>query len=86
MGTALSQIVLNPTGYCDVLKMYPMDFEEFLWANVIEGKVISYLNECFTKEEVVDSSVHKKMMDFFALCHDWRNAEGSRNLYSDSLN
>ena len=43
--------------------MFPMDFEEFLWANGISGKVIDTVKSCFKKESVIPEGVHKVMME-----------------------
>ena len=41
--------------------MYPMDFEEFLWANGIEAPVIQYLSECLKNETPVAEALHEKL-------------------------
>ena len=42
LGVAIKDINLNPTGYMDEYKMYPLDFEEFLWAKGVgEPRVTS---------------------------------------------
>lgn len=52
-----------PVGYETVIEMHPLDFEEFLWANGISGKVIDTVKSCFKKESVVPEGVHKVMME-----------------------
>jgi len=52
-----------PVGYETVIEMHPLDFEEFLWANGINGKVIDTLKSCFKKESVIPEGVHKVMME-----------------------
>ena len=52
-----------PVGYETVIEMYPLDFEEFLWANGINDKVIDSVRLCFEKEIVVPEGIHKVMMD-----------------------
>lgn len=47
------------------VRMYPMDFEEFLWANGVGDDVISYLKECFINKIVVDDSIHKYILSLF---------------------
>ena len=51
-----------PVGYETVVEMYPLDFEEFLWANGIDEKVIDTVKSCFEKESVVPDGIHKVMM------------------------
>ncbi len=50
-----------PVGYETMLTMVPMDFEEFLWANGIDEKLIGILKECLDKEKPVPEALHKKM-------------------------
>lgn len=52
-----------PVGYETVVDMYPLDFEEFLWANGISGRVIDSVKSCFENETVVPDGIHKAMMD-----------------------
>jgi predicted AAA+ superfamily ATPase len=52
-----------PVGYETVIEMHPLDFEEFLWANGINGKVIDMVKSCFKKESVIPEGVHKVMME-----------------------
>ena len=52
-----------PVGYETVFEMYPLDFEEFLWANGINEKVIDSVKSCFEKETVVPEGIHKVMME-----------------------
>jgi predicted AAA+ superfamily ATPase len=52
-----------PVGYETVIEMYPLDFEEFLWANGIDEKVIDSVKSCFEKEKVVPDGIHKVMME-----------------------
>lgn len=50
-----------PVGYEQIEEMYPMDFEEFLWANGIEAPVIQYLSECLKNETPVAEALHEKL-------------------------
>ena len=52
-----------PVGYETVVEMYPLDFEEFLWANGINEQVIDSVKACFESETVVPDGVHKVMME-----------------------
>ncbi len=36
-----------PVGSETVIDMYPLDFEEFLWANEVDEPLISRIKECF---------------------------------------
>lgn len=50
-----------PVGYETVIDMYPLDFEEFLWANGIDEPVIAALQNCFEKEIPVPEALHNRM-------------------------
>lgn len=52
-----------PVGYETVVDMYPLDFEEFLWANGVSDAVIDSIKSCFENEKVVSEGVHKAMME-----------------------
>jgi len=52
-----------PVGYETVVNMYPLDFEEFLWANGINDRVIDSVKLCFENEKVVPEGIHKVMME-----------------------
>ena len=52
-----------PVGYENVVEMYPLDFEEFLWANGINEKVVATVKSCFENETVVPDGIHKVMME-----------------------
>lgn len=50
-----------PVGYETVIDMYPLDFEEFLWANGISEPVIETLKRCLEKEVPVPEALHNRM-------------------------
>ena len=50
-----------PVGSETVLDMYPLDFEEFLWANGIEAPVIDLLRKKLKDEAPVPEALHKRM-------------------------
>lgn len=52
-----------PVGYETLVDMYPLDFEEFLWANGIGTNVIDTIRSCFDNETVVPEGIHKAMME-----------------------
>ena len=52
-----------PVGYETVVEMYPLDFEEFLWANGINEKVIDTVKACIENETVVPDGIHNVMME-----------------------
>lgn len=50
-----------PVGSETVIDMYPLDFEEFLWANGITEPVIEILKKCLQKEIPVPEALHTRM-------------------------
>lgn len=45
--------------------MYPMDYEEFLWANGIQEHVIEHMKECFERRARIDSFIHTRLLELF---------------------
>ena len=45
--------------------MYPLDFEEFLWANGVGEDAIATMESKIGKRESLSESLHAKMMDLF---------------------
>ena len=50
-----------PVGSETVITMYPLDFEEFLWANDIQPPVFKKLRECFEQVVSVPEALHNRM-------------------------
>ena len=50
----------------DSINMYPMDFEEFLWATGNEN-MTDIIKECFEKRKPLGQALHRKIMDQFRL-------------------
>ena len=65
LGVELRNLTSAPVGYLSVLKMYPMDFQEFARAVGIKQETLDMLYDCFKKRAPVDSFVHQKLIDAF---------------------
>lgn len=50
-----------PVGYESIINMYPLDFEEFLWANGINEQIINLLKNCLEKISSVPEPLHKRL-------------------------
>ena len=50
-----------PVGYEEIVEMYPLDFEEFLWANNMSEEVIEALKRCLKEEKPVPEGIHTAM-------------------------
>ena len=48
----------------DKLKMYPFDFEEFLWA-MGNDTLMDFIKECYEKQMPLGQALHRKAMDYF---------------------
>lgn len=46
------------------LKLYPFDFEEFLWALGNEN-LMDVIKKCFDEKKSIDNIIHRKAMDYF---------------------
>ena len=52
-----------PVGFEDIVNMYPMDFEEWLWANGIKDIHIDYLKKCLNSEIPVEEALHDRFRE-----------------------
>lgn len=65
LGVTLSQTTSIPMGSIRKVRMFPLDFEEFLYANGMSRMAVSAMRKKFEKRESLDEATHNKMMDFF---------------------
>lgn len=65
LGVTLSQTTSIPMGSIRKMRMFPLDFEEFLYANGMSRMAVSAMRKKFEKREALDEATHNKMMDFF---------------------
>lgn len=66
-GTVFRDVTSVPVGYMDIVRMYPLDFEEFAIANGVGAKVLDALRRSFETKTPVDSFIHERMMQLFEL-------------------
>ena len=52
-----------PVGFEDIVDMYPMDFEEWLWANGIKDMHFEYLRKCLVSETPVEDALHERFRE-----------------------
>ena len=52
-----------PVGFEQVVTMYPMDFEEWLWANGIKDIHFEYLKKCLNDEIPVEEALHDRFRE-----------------------
>ena len=54
-----------PVGYIEVIKLNPLDFEEFLWANDVQLNDIKEIKECFNNKKKINNELHQYMIEKF---------------------
>lgn len=65
LGARLKDIRSVPVGYELLMNMYPLDFEEFMWANRINPQIIETLRKCAADLTEVPEYLHGKMLELF---------------------
>lgn len=65
LGIELKGIASAPVGYLTILRMYPMDFEEFMVANNVSAATLDMLKEKYETNSPVDEFIHQKLLSMF---------------------
>lgn len=65
LGVRYKEVRSYPVGFEEIYRMYPLDFEEYLWANGVQDSTISYLNECYDEIKSVTGPVHDTLVKLF---------------------
>jgi len=65
LGVALSETPSVPIGSIEVEQMYPLDFEEFLWATGVSKEWVEHIRGAFEREESLDESTHELLLKRF---------------------
>lgn len=65
LGVELKGIASAPVGFLSTVKMYPLDFEEYCWANGLDENVIDMARCAFEKKQPLDEFVHKRLLSLF---------------------
>lgn len=65
LGVTLSQTTSIPMGSIRKVRMFPLDFEEFLYANGIGELAVNSMREKFENLQALDEQTHNKMLDLF---------------------
>ncbi len=65
LGVTLKRSTSIPIGSIDILKMFPLDFEEFLMANGVGEDAIEEMRKHFEANESLSEGVHEKIMSLF---------------------
>ena len=65
LGVTLSETTSIPMGSIRKIRMFPLDFEEFLYACGMNEFAVSAIRQKFLQLESLDESTHDKMIDLF---------------------
>ena len=65
LGVTLFKTLSIPMGSIEIRHLYPLDFEEFLWANGVGEEVINHCREMFLTRQSLQESLHRRMMELF---------------------
>ena len=64
LGLKLSRVPIVPVGKQNRIWMYPLDFEEFLWALGISDQVITHVRACIRDRVPLGESLHSTLMKY----------------------
>ena len=65
LGINYKPVPSYPVGYEMELPMYPLDFEEFLWAKNIQDNVVNQLREAYENERPVSQFIHEQISNYY---------------------
>ena len=72
-----------PVGFEDIVEMYPMDFEEWLWVNGIKDMHFDYLKKCLVSETPIEEALHDR---FRELLHQYVVVGGMPEVVTTFMN
>ena len=67
LGVELVNLLSAPVGYLKTLKLYPLDYEEFLQVFGVPEEVIGGIRDSYLKKIPVDETIHSRLEDLFRL-------------------
>lgn len=67
LGVTLKQTPSIPIGSIIIKKMYPLDFEEFLWANHVGTEAIDKMKQLYEECQALPLPLHERMMNLFKM-------------------
>jgi len=65
LGITLAKTTSIPIGSIEVRRMYPLDFEEFLWSQGFNEFAVNSIRKKFENLESPDESTHTRLLDLF---------------------
>lgn len=67
LGVRYKEVRSYPVGFEQILPMYPLDFEEYLWANGVQDKTLQYLKTVMTEEKGFLTPCMKRFANYFTV-------------------
>ena len=65
LGVRHKEVRSYPVGFEEPYQMYPMDLEEYLWANGVQKSTIQYLKDCYETGMPVTDAIHQTLCKLF---------------------
>ena len=65
LGVKYKEVRSYPVGFEELYQMYPMDLEEYLWANGVQKTTIQYLKNCYENHTPVTEAIHQTLCKLF---------------------
>lgn len=65
LGINYKQVPSYPVGYEIEIPMFPLDFEEFLWAKGISQDIINIIKDCYHNEKPVPEFIHNQLSNYY---------------------
>ena len=65
LGTVLGGTTSFPVGYARVLRMFPLDFEEFCWAMNVPASILTTVQDCYRSKTPLEESLHNQLTKLF---------------------
>lgn len=65
LGITLNKTLSKPGGRIHIEKMFPLDFEEFLWANNVGCEAVDFLRNQFEQRQSLNDAMHRKFLSLF---------------------
>lgn len=67
LGVELQEIKSQPVGYLDEIKMFPMDFTEFIMSLGVKNDTLEIIKDCFKNGKKIDDIINDKLLNLFRL-------------------
>lgn len=65
LGINYADVSSYPVGYESQLQMFPLDFEEWLWANNVSEDVVDNIRQAYLAGQAVDDFIHNRLMELY---------------------